>query len=337
MRVGLKQNNLEAGDDWLMGVSHPDSPDYGKFWSSDKVIESFKPSDETVTAVRDWLINVGGIHDARITHSDNKAWLAFDATTEEAERLLRTEYHEYEHSSTGHVYAACDEYHVPKEIQSHIDFITPGVKGTQIGRTLKKRAHVNNKHWKPSPIPMPHPAPFMPKFDNALDTCDVAITPACLRALYGFEPQDPHRKVNPSNSLGIFESGDFYSQLDLNLFFTNFTHGEYQIPNGTHPILNSIGKWSIVFHDQLLAVSKGFQMVETLLSLLALLVVSLTWISSLHSLSSTLKTSPSTRLTTPTTVREAVMPLVSSTPSSTPLMDLTVPTVLMVSAATTRP
>lgn len=40
MRVGLKQNNLEKGHQWLMEVSHPDSPQYGQHWSQDKVIGS---------------------------------------------------------------------------------------------------------------------------------------------------------------------------------------------------------------------------------------------------------------------------------------------------------
>lgn len=37
--------------------------------------------------------------------------------------------------------------------------------------------------------------------------------------------------------MGIFEEGDYYSQQDLNSFFTNFTS---YIPNGTHPILESV-------------------------------------------------------------------------------------------------
>lgn len=77
----------------------------------------------------------------------------------------------------------------------------------------------------------------MPKNGSELATCDVTITPACIRALYHFEAPNPHAKVSSNNSMGIFEDGDFYSQQDLNSFFTNFTS---YIPNGTHPILDSI-------------------------------------------------------------------------------------------------
>ena len=64
---------------------------------------------------------------------------------------------------------------------------------------------------------------------NDLKNCDVAITPICVKALY----QVPTASTaNPTNSLGIFEEGDYYAQKDLNLFFRNFTP---YIPQGTHP------------------------------------------------------------------------------------------------------
>lgn len=49
-----------------------------------------------------------GIVPPRVTLSQNKGWLAFDASTEEAEKLLHTEYHLYEHTSLGHVTPACE-------------------------------------------------------------------------------------------------------------------------------------------------------------------------------------------------------------------------------------
>ena len=92
----------------LLHSSDPESPSYAKHYSPEQVIEMFKPSDETVEAVKSWLVN-SGIAPHRITHSDNKGWLAFDATAEEAEGLLRTEYHTYEHAATGHKTLACDQ------------------------------------------------------------------------------------------------------------------------------------------------------------------------------------------------------------------------------------
>lgn len=216
--------------------SHPESSNYGKHWTSDEIIAAFQPSDETVNSVRDWLVSHGGIANHRITHSDNKAWLAFDATTEEAENLLHTEFHEFVHSSSGSSVVACEQYHVPSALAAHIDYVTPGVKGTKISPRLAKRGRGKPGHKPSKPSHRPHPGPF-PKNASSLAHCDVSITPACIQALYHIPPNDPHAKVSPNNSMGIFEEGDYYSQGDLDLFFANFTS---YIPSGTGPIPNFI-------------------------------------------------------------------------------------------------
>ncbi|KAH8821627.1 peptidase S8/S53 domain-containing protein [Xylogone sp. PMI_703] len=234
MRIGLKQQSLDRGYEFLMDVSHPSSSNYGKHWTSDEVIAMFAPDDKTVETVRQWLIEFG-IAPERITHTDNRGWLAFDATTEEAEGLLHTEFYGYEHKTTGHVSAACDSYHLPKHIQEHVDFITPGIKLlAPVKRGHRKRGFGMTK------AKSSHGAALPPKFKptddsnlasivNQLETCDQTITPACIKALYKVPPAT---KAHPSNSLGIFEEGDFYLQEDLDLFFANFTP---YIKKGTHP------------------------------------------------------------------------------------------------------
>ncbi|CAG8952783.1 hypothetical protein HYFRA_00009028 [Hymenoscyphus fraxineus] len=244
MRIGLAQMNLDDGYEHLMDVSDPKSPNFGKHWSHEEVIERFRPSQDTEQTVRDWLVE-SGIPAARISHSENKAWFAFYATAKEAESLLSTEYHEYEDSITGGVIPSCDSYHVPKYIRRHIDYITPGIKllapveswqskrdthmrkGKRGGR-LEKRI----RHTVLQTSPDVHPN------NSDLSTCDVAITPACVAALYQIPPV-PDTPPHPNNSLGIFESElQFYTQYDLDSFFTNYTGGA--IPNGTHPVAANI-------------------------------------------------------------------------------------------------
>jgi tripeptidyl-peptidase-1 len=174
----------------------------------------------------------------RITHSENKAWFAFFATASEAEKLLHAEYHEYSDSVTGGVMPSCEEYHLPKSIRKHIDYITPGIKllapveshfekkkraSEKVEKELQKRVlHDKLRVEKPPPV---YTNP------NDLSTCDVAITPACVAALYKIPKGTTS---HPNNSLGIFESElQFYTQQDLDLFFKNYTS---YIPQGTHPI-----------------------------------------------------------------------------------------------------
>lgn len=203
----------------------------------------FAPSDDTVEAVREWIVGAGGIHPHRITHTDNKAWLAFDVTVQEAESMLHAEFHEYEHAAVaGETFAACDQYHLPKKIQEHVDFVYPGVKAVKLPTGLKKRRDEQKKKrgfGKPTSMQPPkiRPAPKIMPLLNETANCDSVITPICIQALYGIPPPDPNSKVDPSNTLGIFEEGDTYAQGDLDLFFANFTP---QIPLGTHPIPNFV-------------------------------------------------------------------------------------------------
>ena len=69
----------------------------------------FAPSKKTVESVTEWLVK-SGIERHRIRHSGNKGWLSFDATVEEAEKLLYAEYHEYEHTPSRRIARACDRY-----------------------------------------------------------------------------------------------------------------------------------------------------------------------------------------------------------------------------------
>ncbi|KAH9831685.1 protease S8 tripeptidyl peptidase I protein [Teratosphaeria destructans] len=246
MRVGLAQTNLDNAHEYLMDVSHPKSPNYGKLWTSEQVIEAFKPSDDAIEAVYRWLVD-SGINKPSL--SQNKAWFAFDATAERAEALLHTEYHEYLDLNTGGVMPACERYHIPKHIQKHIDYITPGIKllapieGTKPEHgTLSKRQWPSGRSgwgsgWQGqgrpgSTWPKYHPAPQPPPKDHAdLSQCDVAITPACVAALYDIPPAT---KAAPGNTMGIFEAElQFWDQYDLDSFFWNITGG--RIPNGTHP------------------------------------------------------------------------------------------------------
>lgn len=248
MRVGLKQNTaaLEAAEEWLMEVSHPASAKYGQHWTSEEVIDAFSPPEETVETVASWLIQ-SGIAKERITHSQNKAWLAFDATVEEAEMLLHTEYfHDGIEQDRGSL-VGCNEYHLPQHVQEHVDYVTPGLKGTIMdlrpSGAWKRSANGNIKRKTGSrrrPQSSKRKAmPDLSAYSNSseLATCDQVITPACLRALYHFEAPNPNATVSANNSLGIFEEGDFYAQGDFDEFFTKYTP---YIPNGTHPVLNAI-------------------------------------------------------------------------------------------------
>jgi tripeptidyl-peptidase-1 len=98
MRFGLAQQNLHRVEEMLMAVSHPESPSYGKHYTSADVVDTFAPSNETVTVVTNWLID-SGFSQNRLRLSANKGWILLEATTSEVEDLLKAEYHVYSHAS----------------------------------------------------------------------------------------------------------------------------------------------------------------------------------------------------------------------------------------------
>ncbi|KAL8809289.1 MAG: hypothetical protein Q9200_003542 [Gallowayella weberi] len=252
MRIALTQSNLDKADDFLMDVSHPDSPNYGKHWTHEDIANKFAPSAETVNTVKSWLTS-SGIAPERISRSQSLGWLKFDATVAEAESLLNTEYHLYKHS-TGKPHVACSEYHVPKHVTPHVDFITPTVhfdaKIPQgVAQPIEKRAPTTTAaagHPVQTKAALGIGAPSsgsLPKkgaqinikaIIDELKNCNRFITPNCLRALYLFPPG---KTKNPKNSYGIVEyTPQAYLQSDLDLFFANFSKNQEQ----RTPTLNSI-------------------------------------------------------------------------------------------------
>lgn len=170
--------------------------------SQEEIIKAFQPTPKTVEKVKAWLKTV--IHEDRITHTDNKAWFAFDASAEELEKLVHAEYYEYHNEAAGTAMLSTDGYHIPKHLQEHIDLITPGVKGVKVrSDDLAKRASRSNRHHR-KPIHENKAWNIAKAGDTS--NCDQLITPACIQALYQYPAQSS--TVSSNNSMGIFEEGD---------------------------------------------------------------------------------------------------------------------------------
>ncbi|KAI9722688.1 MAG: hypothetical protein M1812_001619 [Candelaria pacifica] len=249
MRIALTQSNLHLGDEFLMNVADPSSPNFGRHWNAKEVAEKFAPSKETVAAVEEWLAH-SDIPLNSISTSQGLNWLNFNITVSRAESLLKTQYHVYQHA-TGQPHIACESYSIPETLREHVDFITPTVHfdakiGPRKSTGSQKRAGltaaigtqirpgVATQIGKPGSGSLPKPGPQINIEDVELQQCDRYITPNCLRALYRFSPGV---SANPKNSFGIVEySPQSYLQTDLDLFFRNFSSAQV----GTSPRLASI-------------------------------------------------------------------------------------------------
>jgi len=132
-------------------------------------------------------------------------WFRFNATIEEAEALLRTEYKVFNHVETGQPHIACHEYFVPREVRDHIDFITPTVQFDAVVKVRPRKRAEGDLSGRDTTSALPvsgaKPGPEIPPSviesarvnATALANCDQLITPACLRALYGI-PQGKYQQ-----------------------------------------------------------------------------------------------------------------------------------------------
>ena len=108
VRIGLSGSNLERGYEYLLDVASPSSPNYGRHWTAEEVRQAFAPTAAALNDTTNWLQDTG-IAPNRIAQAGNGGYLSFDATIDELERLLKTEYYLYEHSQTERSVAACDQ------------------------------------------------------------------------------------------------------------------------------------------------------------------------------------------------------------------------------------
>ncbi|KAF5392549.1 hypothetical protein D9757_002178 [Collybiopsis confluens] len=222
LRIGLKQQNLDNLESLLLSVSHPDSPQYGRHWTPQQVVDAFAPKEESVGKVLEWLKD-SGFSREKIKMSANKGWLQVEASIAEVERLLNAEYHVYKHDESGEEQLSCHDYSVPADIREHIDLIKPTVhfnhRPSPKSTTKFKRA---GDLGKPSSTTGPKKSPNASPVPPTLANCDKMITLDCLKALYdvpGFHAVSTHK-----NSYGIVEfTPQAFLAGDLDLFFANFS------------------------------------------------------------------------------------------------------------------
>jgi tripeptidyl-peptidase-1 len=186
-------------------------------------------SEESVSAVKAWLISVGVSAD-RIRQSHGLSWLHFNASVGEAESLLRAKYHFWKHDRTGNTHVACDEYSLPQGVRKHIDFVLPSVHfDSRIGP--RGESHHSPKEREDHHVRIGDPeSGWLPKAVQSIDKsdlhyhlvgCDQQTTPACLRALYGIPINE---EAVEGNSFGVAEfTPQAYIPTDLDIFFSNFS------------------------------------------------------------------------------------------------------------------
>ncbi|KAI0054617.1 family S53 protease [Artomyces pyxidatus] len=208
LRLALKQNNIEGLQDVLMDISTPSSANYGQHLSLEEVNEYVAPKPETVAAVNAWLSENGL---AAKTLSPPGDWLGFQTTVAQAKELFGADFSMFTHDATGETTVRTLAYSIPASLQGRLDLVHPTITFPN-PLASKKPASVTPGRLRTSSSNVTSAA--------APASCNTAITPACVQALYGI-PTTP--ATQSSNTLPV--SGfinQFANEADLTQFLTTY-------------------------------------------------------------------------------------------------------------------
>ena len=126
---------------------------------------------------------------------------------------------------------------MPEHLQSHIDYITPGVKlAPVVKRSVmdKRGSHAVKGPFRTEASPAQFVSAAAAGLPTALQNCSTNMTPTCIKALYSI-PNAP--AAVPGNSVGLFQQGSYFAESDVNLWLANFAPN---VPQNTFPINASI-------------------------------------------------------------------------------------------------
>lgn len=197
LAIGLKQSRFEELERHLYEISDPDHHRYGAHLTTNEVNDLVKPDDHALAEVHEWL----GEHlelDS-ITYSRAKDFISVTLPVARVEKLLDTKYSVYRHAD-GSKLVRAPEWKLPAHLHDHITTIQPT---TSFLRTIPQA-----KTWVGVESEDLHIGTYEP-VDNPTvgQVCNAsAVTPLCLRTLYGtvnYTPQVPgENRVGLANYLG---------------------------------------------------------------------------------------------------------------------------------------
>lgn len=202
LRIGLKQSKIDSLIRQLYEVSNPSHERYGKHLSKEQVEDLVKPAPESVEMVESWLTSHGidmNSPECAMDRSPAGDWINLNVPVRTAEQMLDTKYNVYKNKrdESNRVVRALS-YSLPRSLHDHVDVITPTTMfGTM--RAMKSTAFIQKDAPKPAiddGVTVTGPSGF------AVPTsCNNAITPDCLRQLYGTANYTP--AATDTNSIGI--------------------------------------------------------------------------------------------------------------------------------------
>jgi subtilase family serine protease len=120
--LALKQQNLDALEDFFWSVSDPKSELYRKFWDISEVNSLIAPKSDDVQAVKEWLSRSGVANDQIDPLGDA---LEVKASVGLVEKLFHTEMYQFQHTASGEsIIRQFGQFSVPSHVEDKIDLVS---------------------------------------------------------------------------------------------------------------------------------------------------------------------------------------------------------------------
>ncbi|KAJ3268551.1 hypothetical protein HDV01_002590 [Terramyces sp. JEL0728] len=198
---GLKQTNMDQLVAKLFEVSDPSHSNYGKHLTKEQVDALTAPSQETIKAVTDWLVE-NGVDASKISLNSAKDWLHVKLPLSKAQQLLKANYKSFTHPESGKTVVRTTEFSLPEKVHQHIDLVKPT---TLFGARPKKIAQSQASGLK--------------SLAGSAD-CSNGVTPSCLKSLYNIGTYAP---TNKNNQVAVTSyEGQYASTADLQQFLGKY-------------------------------------------------------------------------------------------------------------------
>lgn len=152
---------------------------YGKHLSKEEVDELVAPHPDSVEAVESWLLFHGIDPSAASFRSSSGSWVTVSISVAQAERMLGTKYGVYHHPASSTSVVRTLSYSLPAELHNHISVMAPTTYFSTF-QTMKATSFIMEEDVQDDEAEFKSLAGAAP----VPSSCNNAITPACLRALY---------------------------------------------------------------------------------------------------------------------------------------------------------
>ncbi|KGO69686.1 Peptidase S8/S53, subtilisin/kexin/sedolisin [Penicillium italicum] len=217
LNIGLRHGRSGEIERELQEISDPSSRRYRQFLKQDQVHNLVKPTSDDVALVLSWL-STNGIDQDELEFSPGGDWITLNLSISAAENLLDTKYFTYRNGNS--VTVRTSQWSIPSELHEIVDTIQPTTSFLHLKTTRNDHDNYTGETnlnqlaveaTGPSVGGMGLDLSNLPGSLTPEQACNVtAVTPLCLRTLYGtllYKVQKPDSKsMALVNFLGEFNN-----------------------------------------------------------------------------------------------------------------------------------